>query len=350
MPDQTLQQQLQGLEKLLSDYYRLSQKARLDEATQRRVVQVELAANKLRQHLQSAPVATAAPPPTSNIQQDPAEAAEACAAIDAYAREDTPEDVFLEISKAEFVEALKIRVSNPKDVDQNQLNLCGAASFMVLWIERDPRGFTRAAIELFQTGKSTYKDIKIKANKSMFENDEVRSGKYSLQLVDWLVLSSLQNASGLLGYNPDKEMGGVRGIGLPGKVLKWFEKLSGGEAKKYKKDFKPSELNQLYKADNYILFLVNVNLLDDYFSDTRYQDPNDSFQQKKSAFFAGVTGNHYVVLNSPIRKEGDDLVLDLWTWGRTLEVRIPPRAFQKTVVQTFVVAPEQEGDDESPRA
>lgn len=342
---QTLQQRLHSLEQILNDYCTLSKKAPLDEELQQKVIKVELAADKLRNFLKGADTLQA-PPPTSNIQQDPQEVAEAQATIDAYALENTPEDVFLKITKAEFVQALKQRVADPKGVDQSQLNLCGAASFMVLWIERDPRGFTKAAIELFQKGKSKYKEIEIKANKAMFEKEEYEPHKYSLQLVDWMMLSSLQNASGLLGYNPNKELGGIRGIGLPGKVLEWFKQLTGGEAKKYKKDFKPSALNKLYKEDHYILFLVNVNKLDDYFTDRRYQNPDDGFFKKLATFFNGITGNHYVVLNSPIRKEGDDLVFDLWTWAENLEVRIPGRPFKKAIVQTFVVEPEKEGQDE----
>ena len=343
--EQTLEQRIASLEQILENYCKLSKQITLDEQTQRKVAKIEQMADKLRGYLKDSNNLTPQKP-KSNIQQDPKEVAEAQTAIDNYGKEATAEDVFLEITKGEFVYALKQRIANPKGVDQSQLNLCGAASFMVLWIERDPRGFAKAAIELFQTGKSTYKDIKIKANKSMFGKSEFEPQKYSLQLVDWMMLSSLQNASGLLGYSPTKEMGGIRGIGLPGKVLKWFEKLSGGEVKKYRKDLKPSELNKLYKEDHYILFLVNVNRLYDYFTSIKSSSSKGKVAKKMSNFFNGITGNHYVVLNSPIRKEDDELVLDLWTWAKSLEVRIPGRIFKKTVVQTFVVEPEKEGDDE----
>lgn len=343
---QTLQQQLESLEQDFNSYEKLARKIPLEnKIVQSRIIKVRQVASKLRTCLRGCK-SLQTPPPTSNIQQNPQEVAEAQAMITAFDQAKTPEDVFLKISKSEFVSALKQRVADPKGVDQSQLNLCGAASFMVLWIERDPRGFTKAAIEVFQTGKSMYKDIEIKANKAMFEREEFSPQKYRLQLVDWMMLSSLQNASGLLGYNPDNELGGIRGIGLPGKVLEWFEKLSGGDAKKYKKDFKPSALNKLYRQDHYILFLINVNLMDNYFTDASYKNPDDGFFAKMATFFAGLTGNHYVVLNSPIRKEGDELVFDLWTWAKNLEVRIPGRPFKKAVVQTFVVEPEKEGDDE----
>ncbi|MGH1338891.1 MAG: hypothetical protein ACRBFS_22435 [Aureispira sp.] len=342
---QTLQQRIANLEQILAEYCNLSKQVPLDEQTQRQVAKIEQMADKLRGYLKNE--ADLAPEqPKSNIKQDPEEVAEAQTTIDTFATTETPEDVFLEITKGEFVYALKQRIADPTGVDQSQLNLCGAASFMVLWIERDPRGFAKAAIELFQTGKSTYKEVKIKANKSMFGKTEFEPKKYNLQLIDWMMLSSLQNASGLLGYSPTKEMGGIRGIGLPGKVLKWFEKLSGGEVKKYRKDLKPSALNKLYREDHYILFLINVNRLYDYFTEIKMNNPKSGISKKMSNFFNGITGNHYVVLNSPIRKEGEELVFDLWTWANSLEVRIPGRIFKKTVVQTFVVEPEKEGEDE----
>lgn len=338
--------QLKQLEQQLLQYYKLSQKANLDDATKERVTHVKSALQILRKHHKdnkdTPTKAPTNPPIGSQIKQDPKEVAEAEALIDQYAKETTEEDKFDKITKEEFIQALKERIKDPKGVDQSQLNLCGAASLVVMWIEREPQTFAQAAIELFQKGKAKYKDIKLKANKRMFKLDNYEPGKYALQLVDWLMLSSLQNAKGPFGYSPDKEMGGIRGIGFPKRVLSWFESL-GGEAKKYRRDLAVSELNQLYREDHYIVFLINVGLMDDYYANTYPANPNDTKKEKLSTFFSGITGDHYVVLNSSIETNSSgELVFDIWTWANNVGIEIPLKKFEKAVIQTFVVEPEQE--------
>lgn len=333
--------QLVQLEQQLTKYYQLSKKANLGREGQMRVEQVKTALKILRKRRQTNNATPNKGPIGSQIKQDPKEVAAANALIDQYANSNTDEDKFKEISKTEFVAALKQRIADPKGVDQDKLNLCGPAAFCVMWIEREPQSFAQAAIDLFQTGKAEYNGVKLKANKKMFKQDEVsdKPGKYHLQLVDWLMLSSLQNEKGLLGYNPEKEWGGLRGIGLPSRVLDWFEALSGGEAKKYRRDFERSALNTMYKEDHYILFLINVDLLNDYFSEYNY--PKDGFMQKVANFFINITGNHYVVLNSSIELASDsDFMFDIWTWGRNVKVKAPEKIFNRAIVQTFVVEPE----------
>ena len=344
----TTAEKLQQLEQQLLQYYQLSRKTQLDEAMQERAAKVKTALQILRKHRKDNAAPPSNQPIGSQIKQDPQELVAAQQLIAAYEAEDTPDDKFEKITKPEFVSALKRRVKDPTGVDQSQLNLCGPAAFMVMWIEREPQSFTQATIELFQKGKSKYKDIELKANKRMFKLDNQKTDKkgrlqYALQLVDWLVLSSLQNAKGLLGYSPDKEMGGIRGIGLPKRVLSWFEALSDGEAKKYRKDLAISQLNQWYASDHYIVLLVNVNKLNDYFSTTYYANPNDTKKEKLSTFFSGITGDHYVVLNSSIETNAkQELVFHIWTWAKDVGIEIPPKEFKKAVVQTFVVEPEKE--------
>ncbi len=102
-------------------------------------------------------------------------------------------------------------------------------------------------------------------------------------------------------------------------------------------------MNQWYASDHYIVLLVNVNKLNDYFSTTYYANPNDTKKEKLSTFFSGITGDHYVVLNSSIETNAkQELVFHIWTWAKDVGIEIPPKEFKKAVVQTFVVEPEKE--------
>lgn len=158
--------------------------------------------------------------------------------------------------------------------------------------------------------------------------DQVPSGTNAL---DWLMLSSLQNASGLLGYNPESEWGGLRGIALPGKVMKWFEKLPDTEVKKYRKDLTTSQLNAAVKAGSSVIFLVNWMALDNYI-------PGANFPETKfdPSVIGNITGNHYIMLASPVTMNAGNMEFDIWTWAREYSLSIPEKAYQKAVKKTFV--------------
>jgi hypothetical protein len=281
----------------------------------------------------AAPIAKTTTPVEGPIAMDVEKKKKAEGLIAAFEKEAKASPIFKHITYAEILLAIKVRLNNPDGVDQANLNVCGAATFSRFWLIQDPEGYTKAVIELYMKGKTTYNGIKIEANSKMKDQNT------ALNEVDWLLMASLQNSGGLLGYNPEKEMGGIRGIALPSKVLEWFEKLPNTETEKYSKDLDPAVINATYKGGGAVVFLINANVFDNYFTDQRYNSPDDTFMKKVATAFNGITGNHYVALNSPITKKGDLLRLEIWTWGTSLEVVMSPKAFKSGVVKTYLVKP-----------
>lgn len=66
--------------------------------------------------------------------------------IAAFANDSKATTVFKQLDKTTFVASLRNRIDDPEDVDQDQLNLCGAATFTNVWLQRDPEGYAKAAI------------------------------------------------------------------------------------------------------------------------------------------------------------------------------------------------------------
>lgn len=303
------------------------------ESLKQRLVELANSYKTIKAAPLAAPVAQAIVPVEGPMAMDEEKKKKAETLIDDFQKEGKASPVFKHITYDEILAAIKVRLNNPDGVNQKNLNVCGAATFSRFWLIQDPAGYTKAVLELYMKGKTTYNGIKIEANSKMKDQDT------TLNEVDWLLMSSLQNAGGLLGYNPEKEMGGLRGIALPGKMLDWFQKLPNTETEKYSKDLDPAEINATYKGRGAVVFLINANVFDNYFTDQRYNSPDDTFMKKAATAFNGITGNHYVALNSPITKQGDLLQLKIWTWGTSLEVLMSPKAFKSGVVKTYLIKP-----------
>lgn len=240
--------------------------------------------------------------------------------------------VFNKISLQDFVRDLTNRVQNPDGINQSHLNVCGAATFARFWLMTDPENFVKTAFELYQTGKAAYQNVELVAHADMYTNTT------NLNIIDWLVSSSLQNAGGLAGYSPVNEMGGLRGIALPTKVHEWMKALPNMEAESISRCASLDLINNTVKNGGLVAFLVNVNALDNYFTSASYRNEDTTFTQKLATMAHSVVGNHYVALNSEMTaKEDGSVRFYVWTWGTSLEVVMPQSELTTTITQTFLI-------------
>ena len=242
--------------------------------------------------------------------------------------------VFTKISLAEFVKDLAQRVQNPDGINQAHLNICGAATFIRFWLMTDPESYVKTAFDLYKNGKAQYKNIPLVAHVDMYAN------RTHLNLIDWLMASALQNAGGLVGYSPVNEMGGIRGIALPSKVQEWMAALPNMQVESVARAASVDTINSTLQQDGFVALLVNVNALDNYFTNASYRAEDKSFMDKMKTALNSVTGNHYVALNTPIAaKEDGSLRFEVWTWATSLEVVMPHTELSNCIAQTFLIRP-----------
>lgn len=242
--------------------------------------------------------------------------------------------VFKQISLQSFTQDLNNRVQNPDGINQSHLNVCGAATFARFWLMTDPENFVQTAFDLYNTGKAQYKNVPLTAHMDMHNNAT------NLNTVDWLVASSLQNAGGLAGYSPVNEMGGLRGIALPTKVQEWMAALPNMTSESVSRAASIDAINNTIQSGGFVAFLVNVNALDNYFTNKSYRNEDLTFTQKIATMAHSVVGNHYVALNSEITaKEDGTLRFEVWTWGVSLEVIMPQSELAITITQTYLIRP-----------
>ena len=290
--------------------------------------------------------------------------------IGEYGSKKESTEQFKHYDKQQFIASLKKRIADPKRLYQHQLNLCGAAAFAVSWIERDPAGYTKTMIDVFEKGKGNYNGIPLKVNPNMYKQRHEQD-KHSFrssdgnnftihqEFVDWLTLASLQNAAnggalnlGLIGagYDPKNEWGGLRGIGHPDDVLKWFKSLSSAKTLEFAddKDLSHGTLNNYLSKNYHIVFLVYTGILFRQEKGDKTgkweEDIVNKINHAVSDPIAAAQGNHYVVLNGPIKDMDVNgttyLDVDVWTWGGNFRTQISTQDFRHAIKRTFVIPPE----------
>jgi hypothetical protein len=238
---------------------------------------------------------------------------------------------FAQLPLADFVEAMRNRLKDPDGVNQSHLNVCGAATFLRFWLIQDPENFVKIAFELYLNGCAKYKNVELVAHEEMYQQAT------HLNKIDWLVAASLQNAGGFLGYNPESEMGGVRGIALPSQVAHWLGALPRMTLEQVSTMPSIDTINQVFSKNGAVALLVNINLLDDHFTNPAYRNTENNFKDKLTSFFGSIAGNHYIALNSVISREGDNFRFHVWTWGTSLEVLIPVDKIAAAINQFYLL-------------
>lgn len=239
--------------------------------------------------------------------------------------------IFNFLPLADFVQDMRSRLKDPNGVNQSHLNVCGAATFLRFWLIQAPENFVKTVFELYIHGRAKYKNVELVANAEMYQQQT------HLNKIDWLTAASLQNAGGYLGYNPDSELGGLRGIALPSQVAHWLGALPRLTLEQVSTFPNIDTINQVFSQNGAVALLVNINLLDDYFTNPSYRNAENNLKDKLVSFFGSIAGNHYIALDSVISREGDNFRFHVWTWGISLEVLMPVDKVAACINQVYLL-------------
>jgi von Willebrand factor type D domain len=192
-------------------------------------------------------------------------------------------------------------IDQPTLLNQGFLNLCGPAAFFYIWFRNDPVAATRFATEMYDNGESAIGDLKISARGSLLAREshqsimqKVKPEDRGVPLVDWMLLSALRNSENDLPYT-----------GNP--TLWLYEGFSGG--------------TQLYELEKWL------NAADLY--DNLERTTEDLATNPDQAVVAILIATHllspkgqskhFIVPESKITVEGNQLRFRYWTWGRIAE-------------------------------
>jgi hypothetical protein len=209
------------------------------------------------------------------------------------------------------------------------LNLCGPAAYCVLWAKHDPEGYAKAALELYKKGSYTYNGKTITANPDTFEQTPT-SG---MSKIDWMMLAAIRHSENMFGYNPKNDYG-IAAFTTHWEMTAWISNIVGiGE----NRDSSPTieSVNRAINSGKTIVLLVDWGQLNKNIAKKGKEGSKKA--GKPDSLINSWTGNHYIIMTTPISINGDEITFEVWTWASRRTITLKKEYFAVAAKDAFVV-------------
>jgi hypothetical protein len=243
--------------------------------------------------------------------------AEALAAIGTFASGTSTSP--WKLSRASVANRLAEIVNDPNVVDQDSLNLCGPASFVRLWVARDPLALVNFAARLYNHGMADIGAYHVEpGSDSLIAQDyaalSAAAGPDFIPSADWMVLGAIRDSENFF-FDFEGVPGETVAAGTtPGEIAEWlmatglYSNVS-NEGNFFLTKGLSHALSLNPSANRDVAMLINAHILD--------QMNVTSGPKKASDFILSAFPNHFIVLASPvIELPGDRIQFSYWTWGQ----------------------------------
>ena len=235
---------------------------------------------------------------------------------------------------------IKDRCKNHRLFQQGNLNLCGPASFLMIWAGRDPVGYARYALGLLEHGMGNIGAKKIYATSALKAIKFPRLGGknvVSAPAADFMAMSPLRHdANEILPYDPSSGLEGLAGATTPEEFAQWCRWTGSFSTVKEEANWMriagiDHALGLMVGSSMDCAMLINVNaLVKARRVETIKNGVTTNPITPDNSFILSMFPNHYVVLLSeliPDQGRGT-LSLSAWTWaGSYVFEDIPVREF-----------------------
>jgi hypothetical protein len=204
--------------------------------------------------------------------------------VNDFAARKTGGNLWKSITRTDLANGLLVRLDNPELIEQGKAGLCAPASLIYSLANDDPVAYARAAVELWETGRTAIGGLKIKAGSDLM--DYQLPATKTVPAADWILLASMRDSENwFFDYESVNDSGSTR----PGETVKWMEKMGYQDViDRMNSLFKSSsktakEASDLVSKGYKVLLRINSAMLD-----------------KVDANGGSWRGNHIVALVSPI--------------------------------------------------
>lgn len=222
------------------------------------------------------------------------------------------------IDRGELLTRLEELINTPRLVNQANLNLCGPAAFLRVWVARDPLSVARFACELYDTGKSKINGYKVEPDSDSLLAEDYAAlaqthGPGFTPPAEWMVMGAIRDAENFWNDYEGKPDEDVAAATTPGEVEEWLEATKlyakvNDEGNFYLTKGVSHALALKPGPSRDVILLINAHMLD--------QMDVTAGEKKSSDFILSAFPNHFIVLTAPIVKvPGDKLKVSYWTWG-----------------------------------
>jgi len=219
-----------------------------------------------------------------------------------------PPPAFKNIARSDFETLLAERVADPIKINQKETSLCGPASLMFLTAQRAPSEYERFVKELYESGTSQLRGIKITPGtncKNYDPGDHIPSA-------DWVALASIRDSENLI-WNYDEANDEFGGITLPMTLAGWLKdaefKGIENETNLYvtKGESNFREAADLFRRGYHVCILVDWEIVD-----------GCPLRGALSQTF--TLPNHWVTITSITKVTPEDVQFEVFSWGKTHKV------------------------------
>ncbi len=201
-----------------------------------------------------------------------------------------------------FANAIRERMNNPGRIHQRTTSLCGPASFLYCWLRKDPTGYVKYVIDLYEKGEASVGSLAVKAGSDCRRV----SPAPDIAEVDWVALASLRDSENSL-FDYDTTATGAGGISMPHSIASWLRAAC------------------YSNVENRTNLMVDKNLSDLIQASSRYSSGSSVFLFIGANVLEGKTGrmgraipDHWVVLTSDVYV-GDAPALTLLSKGEAVD-------------------------------
>ena len=195
---------------------------------------------------------------------------------------------------------LLMRVANPGIIHQRAAGFCGIVSFLFSLATDAPANYAQFAIDLFEKGRATFRNLEIKPSSDCRNY----SPGQKMNQADWLTAASIRDSENLI-FDVEEVSDGFNSGTTTADVIKWLGR-AGYTDIRYEDNMwwsRPGSdigfLNNLFNKGYRIVLSINHKML-------------KAKQQKDTSGFA----THLVVLTSEIKTIGNNVSLEVFTWGQ----------------------------------
>jgi hypothetical protein len=199
-----------------------------------------------------------------------------------------------------FCSDLRQRVMDPSGIQQGTAGLCGPASMLFALADRDPLGYVKFIIDLYEKGEACLGKLQVKPSKALLAAP-IPAG---VPDVDWIPMAALRNSENAF-FDYVKDTNYFAGMTLPHEMAAWFKALGYQDVVEHCRVFGNKGWFNAHRASEHRRKGYNVTLL-----------VNAKLMYAAQMKFDSLVPNHWVGLTSEIRLQSDRVSLEVFSWGQ----------------------------------
>ncbi|WP_198015014.1 VWD domain-containing protein [Mastigocladopsis repens] len=233
------------------------------------------------------------------------------------------------LQRTEIADRLEELISDPNKVFQGNLNLCGPAAFVNVWLKIDPEAVARYATKLYDVGAGDVGTITVKPDDDLVNKNYRSIPELSTPPAEWMMLSSLRDQENNLWDYQGTPSEDISAVTSPGTVAKWLEATGSYETVSDEGNWSltkglehAKKLNPSSEED--VIMLINAHVLT-----ASAQAGNKKSIESIEEFITSSFPSHFIVLTSKVKEVGDKVSFEYWTWGEpSTQITVPANVFK----------------------